>query len=135
MDALGQLTGGIAHDFNNLLTVIMGSHELFEATRDPVQAREHVRNANEAAEMGARLTGRLLSFSRQRKLEPVTLDLNEQILGMMDLLRRSIGETVSVSTSLARTDHLRRSERDRECGAQSGHQCPRCHAAGWAARP
>jgi PAS domain S-box-containing protein len=103
MDALGQLTGGIAHDFNNLLTVIMGSHELFEATRDPVQAREHVRNANEAAEMGARLTGRLLSFSRQRKLEPVPLDLNEQILGMMDLLRRSIGETVSVSTSLART--------------------------------
>jgi PAS domain S-box-containing protein len=103
MDALGQLTGGIAHDFNNLLTVIMGSHELFEVTRDPEQAREHVRNANEAAEMGARLTGRLLSFSRQRKLEPVTLDLNEQILGMMDLLRRSIGETVSVSTSLART--------------------------------
>jgi PAS domain S-box-containing protein len=103
MDALGQLTGGIAHDFNNLLTVIMGSHELFEASRDPEQARECVRNANEAAEMGARLTGRLLSFSRQRKLEPVPLDLNEQILGMMDLLRRSIGETVSVSTSLARS--------------------------------
>jgi signal transduction histidine kinase/CheY-like chemotaxis protein len=103
MDALGQLTGGIAHDFNNLLTVIMGSHELFEASRDPEQARECVRNANEAAEMGARLTGRLLSFSRQRKLEPVALDLNEQILGMMDLLRRSIGETVSVSTSLARS--------------------------------
>jgi signal transduction histidine kinase len=103
MDALGQLTGGIAHDFNNLLTVIMGSHELFETSRDPEQARECVRNANEAAEMGARLTGRLLSFSRQRKLDPVTLDLNEQVLGMMDLLRRSIGETVSVSTSLART--------------------------------
>jgi nitrogen-specific signal transduction histidine kinase/CheY-like chemotaxis protein len=103
MDALGQLTGGIAHDFNNLLTVIMGSHELFEASRDPEQARECIRNANEAAEMGARLTGRLLSFSRQRRLEPATLNLNEQILGMMDLLRRSIGETVSVSTSLART--------------------------------
>jgi signal transduction histidine kinase len=101
MDALGQLTGGVAHDFNNLLTVILGSHELFEASCDAEQARECIRNANEAAEMGARLTDRLLSFSRQRKLEPVSLDLNEQILGMMDLLRRSIGETVSVSTSLA----------------------------------
>jgi PAS domain S-box-containing protein len=100
MDALGQLTGGIAHDFNNLLTIIIGNHELFEATTDPAQRRELIARANEAAEMGARLTSRLLSFSRQRTLEPVTLDLNDQILGMMDLLRRSIGETISVSTAL-----------------------------------
>jgi CheY-like chemotaxis protein len=51
--------------------------------------------------MGARLTGRLLSFSRQRKLEPATVNLNEQILNMMELLRRSIDETIAVSTSLA----------------------------------
>ena len=51
--------------------------------------------------MGARLTGRLLSFSRQRKLEPAIVNLNEQVLNMMDLLRRSIGETIAVSTSLA----------------------------------
>ena len=101
MDAIGQLTGGIAHDFNNLLTIIIGSHELFEASPDAQQAREFVRRANEAAEMGARLTGRLLSFSRQRKLEPAIVNLNEQLLNMMDLLRRSIGETIAVSTSLA----------------------------------
>jgi PAS domain S-box-containing protein len=103
LDALGQLTGGIAHDFNNLLTIIIGSHELFEVTGDAQEGREFVRRANEAAEMGARLTGRLLSFARQRKLEPVTLNLNDQILGMMDLLRRSIGETISVSTALVPT--------------------------------
>ncbi len=62
MDALGQLTGGIAHDFNNLLTIIMGSHELFEVSADAQEAREFVHRANEAAEMGARLTGRMLSF-------------------------------------------------------------------------
>ena len=101
MDALGQLTGGIAHDFNNLLTIIIGSHELFEASADPEQARDFVRRANEAAEMGARLTSRMLSFSRQRKLDPAIVDLNEHILNMMDLLRRSIGETIAVSTSLA----------------------------------
>jgi PAS domain S-box-containing protein len=101
MDALGQLTGGIAHDFNNLLTIIMGSHELFEASSDMGEARELIRRANEAAEMGARLTGRLLTFSRQRKLEPATVNLNEQILNMMELLRRSIDETITVDTSLA----------------------------------
>jgi PAS domain S-box-containing protein len=97
MEALGQLTGGIAHDFNNLLTVIIGGHELFASTGDA----ELVRRANEAAEMGARLTDRLLSFSRQRKLEPAIIDLNQHVLNMMDLLRRSIGETVAMSTSLA----------------------------------
>jgi PAS domain S-box-containing protein len=101
MDALGQLTGGIAHDFNNLLTIIIGNHELFEATTDATQGRELIARANEAAEMGARLTSRLLSFSRLRTLEPVIVDLNEQVLNMMEMLRRALGETVSVSTSLA----------------------------------
>ena len=50
--------------------------------------------------MGARLTSRLLSFSRQRKLEPTIIKLNEQILNMMDLLRRSLGETIDLTTSL-----------------------------------
>jgi signal transduction histidine kinase len=101
MDALGQLTGGIAHDFNNLLTVITGSHELFENASDPQQGQEFIRGANEAAEMGARLTSRLLTFSRQRKLEPVIVNLNDLVSKMMDLLHRSIGETIAVKTSLA----------------------------------
>ncbi len=100
MDALGQLTGGIAHDFNNLLTIIIGNHELFEEKPDGAEGRELVRRANEAAQMGARLTSRLLSFSRQRKLAPTIIKLNEQILNMMDLLRRSLGETIVLTTSL-----------------------------------
>jgi PAS domain S-box-containing protein len=101
MDALGQLTGGIAHDFNNLLTIIMGSLELFEASSDTREAQELAHRANEAAQMGARLTSRLLTFSRQRRLEPAILNLNEQILNMMELLRRSIDESIAVGTSLA----------------------------------
>lgn len=100
MDALGQLTGGIAHDFNNLLTIIIGSHELAEETSDPDKVRELMRRANEAAHMGARLTNRLLSFSRQRKLEPAVINLNEHVLNMLELLHRSLGETISLTTSL-----------------------------------
>lgn len=101
MDALGQLTGGIAHDFNNLLTIIIGNHELAEETNDPEKMRQLMSRASEAAHMGARLTSRLLSFSRQRKLEPTVVNLNEQIINMMELLRRSLGETISITTALA----------------------------------
>ena len=102
MDALGQLTAGIAHDFNNLLTVIMGSLELADGVSDKRGAQHLMREANDAAKMGARLTNRLLSFSRQRKLEPAIVNLNELISNMMELLRRSIGEPIAVSTSLAK---------------------------------
>ena len=100
MDALGQLTGGIAHDFNNLLTIIIGNLELLDENLDGEQSRKHLRRVNEAAQMGARLTSRLLSFSRQRKLEPTIIKLNEQILNMMDLLHRSLGETIELTTAL-----------------------------------
>lgn len=101
MDALGQLTGGIAHDFNNLLTIIIGNHEmLLEGSHDEDEMRNLVLRANEAAQMGSRLTKRLLSFSRQRKLEPTVVGLNEQVLNIMELLRRSLGETINITTSL-----------------------------------
>ena len=103
MDALGQLTAGIAHDFNNLLTVIVGSLELADGASDKRHGQDLMREANDAAKMGARLTERLLSFSRQRKLELTVVNLNELISNMMELLRRSIGETIAVSTSLAKT--------------------------------
>lgn len=102
MDALGQLTGGIAHDFNNLLTIIMGAHELALETTLDDDARSLIDRAYQAAEMGARLTKRLLSFARQQKLEPAFIDLNEQILNMTDLLRRSLGETIAISANLGR---------------------------------
>jgi PAS domain S-box-containing protein len=101
MEALGQLTGGIAHDFNNLLTIITGNHELLEFELETDVQRDLLSRANDAAMMGARLTARLLTFARRRPLSAVLLDLNEQVLGMMDLLRRTIGEPISLSASLA----------------------------------
>ncbi len=101
MEALGQLTGGIAHDFNNLLTIITGNHELLEFELETDIQRDLLSRANDAAMMGARLTARLLTFARRRPLSAVLLDLNEQVLGMMDLLRRTIGEPISLSASLA----------------------------------
>ena len=101
MEAIGQLTGGIAHDFNNLLTIITGNHELLEMDLEDAEQRDLLSRANNAALMGARLTNRLLTFARRRRLDPVVLDLNEQVLTMAELLRRTLGETIALGTLLA----------------------------------
>jgi PAS domain S-box-containing protein len=102
LHAIGQLAGGVAHDFNNLLTVIMGyaeailsdvdsSHPLFDAAR-------HIHDAGERA---ALLTSQLLHFGRKAILEPRPLDLNAVIQNTGAMLRRLIGEDVTVTTVLA----------------------------------
>jgi len=101
MEALGQLTGGIAHDFNNLLTIITGNLELLDLEVEDDYQRDLLKRANDAALMGARLTDRLLTFARRRPLDAVLINLNDQLLGMMDMLRRTLGETVSLASSLA----------------------------------
>jgi PAS domain S-box-containing protein len=101
MEAIGQLTGGIAHDFNNLLTIITGNLELLEMELESAEHLDLLARANDAALMGARLTNRLLTFARRRRLEPVVLDLNDQVLSMAELLRRTLGETIALLTLLA----------------------------------
>ncbi|MGD9669465.1 MAG: PAS domain S-box protein [Hyphomicrobiaceae bacterium] len=102
MEAIGQLTGGIAHDFNNILTVVIGNVELLEMRlRKDEDTLALAREAREAAEMGARLTDRLLTFGRRQMLETRRINLNEFVLGLMEILRRAIGEDIDVSTSLS----------------------------------
>jgi PAS domain S-box-containing protein len=100
MEAFGQLTGGVAHDFNNLLTIVTGNLELLEPELTTDNARALLRRAMDAAEMGARLTSRLLTFARRRQLEPVQLNLNEQVVDMTELLRRTLGENIALTTHL-----------------------------------
>ena len=103
MEAVGQLTGGLAHDFNNLLGVIMGNLQLLErriGAEDQRSARQ-LRSALTAVEKGADLTRRLLSFSRKQQLDVAAIDVNPLIGGMMDLLRRTLGETIVLSSALA----------------------------------
>ena len=101
MEALGQLTGGIAHDSNNLLTVILGNLEMVSDELQDHPAMGYVREAEEAAKMGARLNQRLLTFARRRKLESKVVNLNDHVLSMSELLRRTLGEGIDLTTILA----------------------------------
>lgn len=98
MEAVGQLTGGIAHDFNNLLAVIMGNLELLEDVFDEHHQAERARltSAKTATDRGAALTQRLLAFARKQALEPKSIDLNRLVVGMEDLLRRTLAENIGI---------------------------------------
>ncbi len=107
MEAVGQLTGGIAHDFNNLLTVILGNLDTLRrrlAKLDLPDADKLVRPLEMAQHAGgsaAKLTHRLLAFSRQQALEPVATNINSLVAGMSDLLRRSVGEEHKIEVVLS----------------------------------
>lgn len=100
MDSIGQLTGGIAHDFNNLLTVITGNLELLEMCTKDSGSLELIEEARSASALGANLTSRLLSFARRSTLVPKRLNLNDVVLDISDLLKRSVGESISFHTIL-----------------------------------
>ncbi|MGN6820196.1 MAG: ATP-binding protein [Sphingomonas sp.] len=104
MESIGQLTGGIAHDFNNLLTVITGNVEAAKRhVGDQAEARVQraLGNALIGAERAATLTQRLLAFSRRQPLNPRPLEPNKLVMGMSELLHRTLGEVVAVETVLA----------------------------------
>lgn len=101
MEAFGQLTGGVAHDFNNLLTIITGNLELLADEVASETARTYLKRATDATDMGAALTKRLLTFARRRRLTPQVVDVNELVLGLTELLKRSLGEPIALTTLLA----------------------------------
>ncbi len=97
MEAVGQLTGGIAHDFNNLLGVIIGNLDFLEENlQGQPELLEFVDSAVKSALYGADLNRQLLAFSRKQKLTPELIDLNDHVLSMLDMLRRTLGETIEI---------------------------------------
>jgi hypothetical protein len=106
LEVLGQLAGGVAHDFNNLLAVILNYAafvaEELAAGNDgdlPAAARD-VGQIQRAAERATALTHQLLAFARREIVQPRALDLNQVVVEVQQLLERTIGEDVVLSTDL-----------------------------------
>jgi signal transduction histidine kinase len=105
MEAIGQLTGGIAHDFNNLLASINGNLELLEMRLTQGRAAEsdrYIAAVKGAAHRAGVLTQRLLAFSRRQTLDPRPTDINRLVVGIEELIRRSVGPNVEVEVVGAR---------------------------------
>jgi PAS domain S-box-containing protein len=101
MEAVGQLTGGIAHDFNNLLTVVSANLELLDGfAAGHARVRQLADAMRRAVDRGATLTGQLLAFSRQQKLDPKPVNPNSLIRDFYPLICQAVGEECEVKLSI-----------------------------------
>lgn len=97
LESVGRLAGGVAHDFNNIISVILGHAEL---SLDSLEAghplRVELEEIRSAARRSAALTQQLLAFARKQAVSPKVIDLNETVDGMLKMLRRLIGEQITL---------------------------------------
>ena len=111
MESIGRLAGGVAHDFNNILAVILGHTELMiEDCPADSTLQESLEEIMAAGTRAQDLTRQLLAFSRKQVLEVKILDLNQVVRGMEKMIRRLLGEDITVNlhlnagTSLVKAD-------------------------------
>ena len=101
LEVVGQLAGGVAHEANNQMTVILGAAEfLLRRSELTGVARQDVEQIRAAAERTAAITSQLLAFSRRQVLQPRVLDLDETVLSLQAMLRRTLGERSTLELNL-----------------------------------
>lgn len=105
MEAIGQLTGGIAHDFNNMLAGILGSAELLQrrlaaGRNDGIE--RYLDGIISSAGRAAALTQRMLAFSRRQSLDIRSTQINDLVLSLEDMLRRTLNESIRLDLDLSR---------------------------------
>jgi signal transduction histidine kinase/CheY-like chemotaxis protein len=101
LESLGLLAGGVAHDFNNLLTAILGNASLaLDFTKEDSPCFQHLRNIETASERAAELANQMLAYSGRGKIVANTIQINQLIEEMGQLLAASIPKKVSVHLRL-----------------------------------
>jgi two-component system, cell cycle sensor histidine kinase and response regulator CckA len=97
MQAIGQLAGGVAHDFNNVLTAIIGYSDLLLANHRPTDPSfQDIMQIKQNANRAAGLVRQLLAFSRRQTLRPEVLQLGDVLSELQLMMRRLVGEKVSL---------------------------------------
>ena len=103
METIGRLAGNIAHDFNNLLSAIMMATDfLLNAHKPTDPSFQDIMQIKQNANRAASLVRQLLAFSRKQTMRPQVIDLGEALSDLTVLLRRLIGENVTLEVPQVR---------------------------------
>ncbi|RJP85869.1 MAG: PAS domain S-box protein [Desulfobacteraceae bacterium] len=104
MEAIGTLAGGIAHDFNNVISILLGNIEMAMIdVPETNSARQNLEASRKVCLRARDMVNQILSFSRQTKNEPRSVNLAEIINESLTLLRFSIPATIAVHSDIPET--------------------------------
>ena len=102
MDALGKLTGGVAHDFNNILGVIMGYADMLKKQADDSQkVIKYATTIYNASQRGAKLTRKMLAFSRQMPAESSVVHVNKLLQEEKNVIQKALTSRIELEMDLA----------------------------------
>lgn len=102
LDTVGQLAGGMAHDLNNLLAVINGMCEVAINHLDhPAEAKRNLQEVHRAGQRAIDIARQLLEFSRRREIAPRVVNFNALVREVADILRRVLGDDITLELRLA----------------------------------
>ncbi len=111
---VGRLAAGIAHDFNNILAVIVLYAQMDADASDlPERFRPHVRTIVREAHHASALVQQILDFGRRAMLTPRAMDLVPFIEQQVELLARTLPESIRIvlhttcDTTSVRADETR----------------------------
>jgi len=103
MESVGELAGGLAHDFNNLLLAIMLATDFLLTTHRPTDPSfQDIMQIKNTASRAAGLVQQLLAFARKQTMRPQVLDLGDALSDISVMLRRMIGEKVTLDVIRSR---------------------------------
>jgi CheY-like chemotaxis protein len=81
-----------------MLSVILGFSELaMEKTAPDDPLYDDLKEIVNAGRRSTEITRQLLAFSRRQTIDPIVLDLNDTVEGMLKMLRRLIGEDIDLA--------------------------------------
>jgi nitrogen-specific signal transduction histidine kinase len=110
-EAVELFAESVAHGFNELLTVITGHSQMgLMAIHEGDPIRKDFEEIDRAAELGSKLTWKLLTYAGRHSWDPVPLNLEDRIQAMEKVLKRILGNKIELEISSA--DTLRRVKLD-----------------------
>ncbi|MFO0851743.1 MAG: PAS domain S-box protein [Gemmataceae bacterium] len=94
LESLGVLAGGIAHDFNNILTAVLGYASLARQEANGSAAlTDYLAQIETAAQRAGELCAQMLAYAGKGRQTTATVDLNQLVREMAQLLAAAIGKS------------------------------------------
>jgi two-component system, cell cycle sensor histidine kinase and response regulator CckA len=103
---VGQLAAGIAHDFNNIMAVIVLYAQTLLMSKPEGRDQERLSVIYQQAQQASRLIGQILDFSRRSVVERRPLDVIPFIKEIVQMLQRTLPETIDLDFSFSEGDYV-----------------------------